>query len=69
MRDDSMKSKICFRAVYARGVWVSEIRPLQAVLARCRRQLFDFELNPTVASGVELAELVNDEDHGDEQWN
>lgn len=68
MRDNSVETEICFRAVYARRVWVSKIRPLQAVLARCRRQLFDSELDAPVASGVGLLKLVYDEDNGDEKW-
>lgn len=63
-----MENKVDFGKISAQRVRVSQIRPLQAVLARCRRQLFDFEWDALVASGVELSELVCDEDDGDEKW-
>lgn len=63
-----MEGKVGFRNINPQRVRVSEIRPLEVVLARCRRQSFDFDLLLAVTPSVEQPKFLEDEDHGDGQW-
>ena len=65
----AVESKIGFGDVYAQRIRVSEVWPLEVVLARGGRQSFyfdDFDL--AVAASVQLPEFVGEEDQGDGEW-